>query len=153
MFEILYCSEGGNIFDKDNLDVDRSRHRNAGKTSRHRSLLRCTMAVKTPGVAIIRLKSAFLCFSNANSVREDPEMDHSGRCKGENRRHHRKHSSARIASLEELHESLVSSGKQLAIANPGWQVIYKLKATNFVARIGGRVFLTIGEAIDCNLDF
>jgi len=91
-----------------------------------------------------------------------------------------------IASLEELHKSLVSSGKkvrylicfevlqynnpflnlhcgclpiptvnlaQLAIANPRWQVIYKLKATNFVTRIEGRVFLTIGEAIDCNLDF
>lgn len=28
------------------------------------------MAVKTPGVAIIRVKSALLCFSNANSIRE-----------------------------------------------------------------------------------
>jgi len=28
------------------------------------------MAVKTPGVAIIRVKSSLLCFSNANSVRE-----------------------------------------------------------------------------------
>jgi len=28
------------------------------------------MAVKTPGVVIIRVKSALLCFSNANSVRE-----------------------------------------------------------------------------------
>lgn len=28
------------------------------------------MAVKIPGVAIIRVKSSLLCFSNANSVRE-----------------------------------------------------------------------------------
>ncbi|KAL5175660.1 Sulfate transporter 2.1 [Glycine soja] len=126
------------------------------------------MAVKIPGVAIIRVKSSLLCFSNANSVRERilkwisreeakgniedntgsiiqlvildtsnlVSIDTSG-----------------IASLEELHKSLVSSGKHLAIANPRWQVIYKLKATNFVTRIGGRVFLTIGEAIDCKLDF
>ncbi|KAL4330392.1 hypothetical protein HN51_037065 [Arachis hypogaea] len=48
-----------------------------------------------------------------------------------------------IASLEELYKSLVSSGKQLAIANPRWQVI---------KRIGERVFLTVAEAIDCKLD-
>ncbi|RZB96821.1 Sulfate transporter 2.1 isoform B [Glycine soja] len=86
------------------------------------------MAVKIPGVAIIRVKSSLLCFSNANSVRERilkwisreeakgniedntgsiiqlvildtsnlVSIDTSG-----------------IASLEELHKSLVSSGKHV----------------------------------------
>ncbi|KAJ6678009.1 SULFATE TRANSPORTER [Salix viminalis] len=51
-----------------------------------------------------------------------------------------------IASLEELHKNLASSGKELAITNPNWQVIHKLRVANFVTKIGGRVFLTIGEA-------
>ncbi|KAL3003991.1 hypothetical protein AAZX31_08G136900 [Glycine max] len=90
------------------------------------------MAVKIPGVAIIRVKSSLLCFSNANSVRERilkwisreeakgniedntgsiiqlvildtsnlVSIDTSG-----------------IASLEELHKSLVSSGKHVRASN------------------------------------
>ncbi|CAJ1938049.1 unnamed protein product [Sphenostylis stenocarpa] len=126
------------------------------------------MAVKTPGVAILRVKSALLCFSNANSVRERilkwiTQEEAKGKTEGNtgstiqlvilDTSNLVSIDTSGIASLEELHESLVSSGKQLAIANPRWQVIYKLKGTNFVTRIGGRVFLTIGEAIDCNLDF
>ena len=41
---------------------------------------------------------------------------------------------------------------QLAIANPRWQVIHKLRLANFVNQIGGRVFLTVGEAVDANLN-
>lgn len=37
---------------------------------------------------------------------------------------------------------------QLAIANPRWQVIHKLKLSNFVGKIGGRVFVTVAEAVD-----
>ncbi|XP_061344031.1 sulfate transporter 2.1-like [Gastrolobium bilobum] len=125
------------------------------------------MAAKTPGVVIIRIKSSSLCFANANSIRErilkwiiqqeaegnkeDPRniihlviLDTSNLVSID---------TSGIASLEELHKSLVSSGKKLAIVNPRWQVIHKLKATNFVKTIGGRVFLTVGEAIDCKLDF
>lgn len=126
------------------------------------------MAVKIPGVMIIRVKSALLCFANANFVkeriikwvtREESEDDD-----------HKK--SARstiqlviidtsnlvnidtsgIASLEELHKSLSSHGKQLAIANPRWQVIHKLKVSNFVSKINGRVFLTVEEAIGCKME-
>ncbi|KAG4924613.1 hypothetical protein JHK87_050153 [Glycine soja] len=69
------------------------------------------MFVKIPGVAIICVKSALLCFSNANSVRERQVLNNLFHCyiimvyllsidtSG-------------IASLEELHKSLVSSGKQ-----------------------------------------
>nr|KYP45221.1 Sulfate transporter 2.1 [Cajanus cajan] len=126
------------------------------------------MAVKTPGVAIIRVKSALLCFSNANSVRErilkwitreEAERNTEGNISSIiqlvilDTSNLVSIDTSGIASLEQLNKSLVSNGKQLAIANPSWQVIYKLKATNFVTRIGGRVFLTIGEAIDCKLDF
>ncbi|TKY60313.1 Sulfate transporter 2.1 [Spatholobus suberectus] len=126
------------------------------------------MAVKTPGVAIIRVKSALLCFSNADAVRERilkwiTREEAEGNKEGNTRSIIQlvildasnlvSIDTSGIASLEELRKSLVSSGKQLAIANPSWQVIYKLKATNFVTRIGGRVFLTIGEAIECKLDF
>jgi low affinity sulfate transporter 2 len=49
--------------------------------------------------------------------------------------------------------SLIMSGfvSQLAITNPTWQVIHKLRVANFVTKIGGRVFLTIGEAVDACL--
>ncbi|KAK7387511.1 hypothetical protein VNO78_28369 [Psophocarpus tetragonolobus] len=121
------------------------------------------MAVKIPGVMIIRVKSALLCFANANFVREriikwvtedEPEDD---------KRNSRNTiqlvildtsnlvniDTSGIASLEELHRSLSSHGKQLAIANPRWQVIHKLKVSNFVSKIGGRVFLTVEEAVGC----
>lgn len=44
--------------------------------------------------------------------------------------------------------SLSLSSLQLAIANPRWQVIHKLRLANFVGKIGGRVYLTVGEAMD-----
>ncbi|KAM0971303.1 hypothetical protein ACFX13_019510 [Malus domestica] len=53
-----------------------------------------------------------------------------------------------IATPEELHENLISEGIELAVANPRWQVIHKLKLSNFVEKIGGRVFVTVGEAVD-----
>lgn len=40
---------------------------------------------------------------------------------------------------------------QLSIANPRWQVIHKLRLANFVTKIGGRVFLSVEEAIDAIL--
>lgn len=36
---------------------------------------------------------------------------------------------------------------KLAIVNPRWQVIHKLKVSKFVDKIGGRVYLTVEEAI------
>lgn len=37
---------------------------------------------------------------------------------------------------------------QLAIANPRWDVIHKLKIADFVSKVGGRVFITVGEAVE-----
>lgn len=42
----------------------------------------------------------------------------------------------------------ITIGMQLAIANPRWQVIHKLKLANFVGKMGGRVYLSVGEAMD-----
>ncbi|XP_028789049.1 sulfate transporter 2.1-like isoform X1 [Neltuma alba] len=132
------------------------------------------MAVKTAGVLIIRVKSALLCFANANFVTErimklitdEEEEEEANENEGDTKRtiqlviidasNLMNIDTSGIASLEELHKSLVSHGKQgvsqLAIANPRWQVIHKLKAANFVRTIGGRVFLTVAEAVGCKLD-
>ncbi|KAL9332685.1 hypothetical protein ACSQ67_002295 [Phaseolus vulgaris] len=121
------------------------------------------MAVKIPGVMIIRVKSALLCFANANFVRERiikwVSEEESEDDKGNSRSTIQlvildtsnlvNIDTSGIASLEELHKSLSSQGKQLAIANPRWQVIHKLKVSNFVAKFGGRVFLTVEEALGC----
>ncbi|KAJ1382760.1 sulfate anion transporter, conserved site [Sesbania bispinosa] len=125
------------------------------------------MAVKIPGVMIIRLKSALLCFANANFVRESiikwVTQEESQDDKGNSRSTTQlvildtsnlvNIDTSGIASLEELHKSLSSHGKQLAIVNPRWQVIHKLKVSNFVNKIGGRVFLTVEEAVGCKSEF
>ncbi|MBA0664068.1 hypothetical protein Goklo_004133 [Gossypium klotzschianum] len=119
------------------------------------------MAVKTPGVLIMRLKSALLCFANANFVRERIMKWVIEEEKDSKLRNAEKTiqivildisnlmdiDTSGIASLEELHKNFYSNGMKLAIANPRWQVIHKLKLANFVPKIGGRVFLSIGEAM------
>ncbi|KAG8481543.1 hypothetical protein CXB51_026395 [Gossypium anomalum] len=119
------------------------------------------MAVKTPGVLIMRLKSALLCFANANFVRERIMKWVIEEEKDSKLRNAEKTiqivildisnlmdiDTSGIASLEELHKNFDSNGMTLAIANPRWQVIHKLKLANFVPKIGGRVFLSIGEAM------
>ncbi|ESR41387.1 Sulfate transporter 2.1 [Citrus sinensis] len=126
------------------------------------------MAVKTPGILIIRVKSALLCFANANSVRErimrwitEEEEEEEEEEKESSQRKARKNTqlvlldlsnmmnidTSGLASLEELRKTLDSNGIELAIANPRWQVIHKLKMANFVDKIRGRIFLTVGEAM------
>ncbi|RZC13832.1 Low affinity sulfate transporter 3 [Glycine soja] len=54
-----------------------------------------------------------------------------------------------ILILEELHKRLLSRGVQLAMVNPRWLVIHKLKVAHFVDKIGRQwVFLTVAEAVD-----
>ncbi|CAL0320359.1 unnamed protein product [Lupinus luteus] len=119
------------------------------------------MAAKIPGVIIIRVKSALLCFANANFVRERiikwvTQEESKGDMKSSrgtinliiiDTSNLVNIDTSGIASLEELHKSLSSHGKQLAIANPRWQVIHKLKVSNFITKISDRVFLTVEEAI------
>ncbi|KAK9272371.1 hypothetical protein L1049_002742 [Liquidambar formosana] len=126
------------------------------------------MAVKTPGVLIIRVKSSFLCFANANSIRErimrwvtegeeEEQEGYKGNARGRiqlvilDMSNLMSTDTSGIASLEELHKKLVSVGIELAIANPRWQVIHKLRLAEFVREVRGRVFLTVGEAVDACL--
>ncbi|KAK8608874.1 hypothetical protein V6N13_024286 [Hibiscus sabdariffa] len=119
------------------------------------------MAVKTPGVLIMRLKSALLCFANSNFARERIMKWVIEEAKDSKLGNAEKTiqivildisnlmdiDTSGIASLVELHKNLGSNSIELAIANPRWQVIHKLKLANFVPKIGGRVFLSIGEAM------
>ncbi|KAJ4951851.1 hypothetical protein NE237_028683 [Protea cynaroides] len=56
-----------------------------------------------------------------------------------------------IHALEGLHKKLASHGILLAMANPWSKVIHKLKLAQFVEKIGERVFLTVGEAVQACL--
>jgi low affinity sulfate transporter 2 len=122
------------------------------------------MAIQIPGVMIIRMKSALLCFANANFVKERI-IKWVTQEESEDDKENSKSSiqlvildtsnlanidTSGIASMEELYKCLSSHGKQLAIANPRWQVIHKLKVSNFVNKICGRVYLTVEEAIAAN---
>ncbi|XP_068319989.1 sulfate transporter 2.1-like [Pyrus communis] len=119
------------------------------------------IAVKIPGVIIIRVKSTMFCFANANLVRERIVRWITAK-KGEDTKGHTKEpiqlvildisnliniDTSGIATLEELHENLISEGTE-PLQNPRWQVIHKLKLSNFGEKIGGRVFVTVGEAVD-----
>lgn len=119
------------------------------------------MAIQIPGVMIIRMKSALLCFANANFVKEriikwvtqKGLEDDEGNSKSTiqlvilDTSNLVNIDTSGIASMEELYKCLSTHGKQLAIANPRWQVIHKLKVSNFVSKIGGRVYLTVEEAV------
>ncbi|KAI9165608.1 hypothetical protein LWI28_017318 [Acer negundo] len=124
------------------------------------------VAVKTPGILIFRIKSALLCFANANFVRERIMrwvVEESNHEESEDKAQRTTRvvvldmsslmniDTSGIASLEELHKILDSNGMQLAIASPRWKVIDKLRLAKFVDKIGGRVFLTVGEAMDACL--
>ncbi|KAJ4848640.1 Sulfate transporter 2.1 [Turnera subulata] len=119
------------------------------------------MAIKTPQVLVIRVKSGLLCFANANFVK-DKIMNWATKEEDEKKGHGMEKVQfvildmsslmnidvSGLAALEELRRSLVSNGIEMAIINPKWQVIHKLKLANFLNKIGGKVFLTVGEAMD-----
>ncbi|KAK7379455.1 hypothetical protein VNO80_04916 [Phaseolus coccineus] len=117
------------------------------------------MALNIPGVFIVSLKSAWLCFANANLVEEMIERwvtNEKAEQGKENTFHHviidasslTNIDTTGIASLVELNKNMTSRGVTLAIANPRWHVIHKLRLANFVSKIGGRVFLSVGDAVD-----
>uniref|UniRef100_A0A2P2ILM0 STAS domain-containing protein n=1 Tax=Rhizophora mucronata TaxID=61149 RepID=A0A2P2ILM0_RHIMU len=119
------------------------------------------MAIKTPGIVIVRMNCTLLCFANANFVRErilrwvtEGEDEVKDNTKGRiqavilDMSNVTNIDTAGIIALEELHSNLLSQEKQVSIANPRWQVVHKLKLTKFVDRIGkGRMFLTVSEAV------
>lgn len=121
------------------------------------------MAINMPGVLVVSIKSAWLCFANASPIRDRIEkwviIDEAENGKGESiikvviidTSCLVSIDTAGIASLVELNKNLILHGVTLSIANPRWQVIHKLRLANFVSEIGGRVFLSVGEAIDAIL--
>ncbi|XP_068641606.1 low affinity sulfate transporter 3-like [Aristolochia californica] len=120
---------------------------------------------KTEGLLIIRIDSALLCFINANFTRERII-----RCLRDGQDESKENAEQKISgvvidlsnvlnidtsgiqALEELHRKLISQGLELAMANPRWQVIHKLKLANFVEKIGSEwIFLTVAEAVNACL--
>ncbi|XP_024969078.1 low affinity sulfate transporter 3-like [Cynara cardunculus var. scolymus] len=116
------------------------------------------------GVRIIRLNSGSFCFANANSIKERIT-----RCvtKEDEKEETKKTingiildmssvmsiDSSGIIALEEIHTKLVSRNIHLAIANPRWKVIHKLKVGGFVKKAGSAcIFLTVNEAVDACLN-
>uniref|UniRef100_A0A5B6Z1Y5 Putative low affinity sulfate transporter 3 n=1 Tax=Davidia involucrata TaxID=16924 RepID=A0A5B6Z1Y5_DAVIN len=121
------------------------------------------MATKIPGILIIRVNSGLLCFANANfiserimrRVTEKDETEENAKGKTSlvilDMSNVMNIDTSGIIMLEELHEKLVSRGIELAVANPRWQVIHKLKVAKFLDKIGkGCVFLTVSEAVDAS---
>ncbi|KAF5749826.1 low affinity sulfate transporter 3 [Tripterygium wilfordii] len=122
------------------------------------------MAAETLGVLAVRVKSALLCFANANFVTErilrrvsEERKDAKGSTSTAKKvdlvildlSNLVNIDTSGIASLEELHKNLVSNGMEIAFTNPRWQVIHKLRLANFVGKVGGgRIFLTVAEALD-----
>ncbi|KAL8172419.1 hypothetical protein V2J09_024223 [Rumex salicifolius] len=114
--------------------------------------------VKPPGLYIIRINSALICFANANFIRERVirhVVEEVEDAKGNNHTiildlsNVMNIDTSGIIALEHLHKKLVSHGVQLAVASPQWQVIHKLKLVNFVEKVGERwFFLTVNEAVD-----
>ncbi|KAK7301262.1 hypothetical protein RJT34_12123 [Clitoria ternatea] len=123
------------------------------------------MAISTPGITVIRISSGSLCFANANFVRErilkgvtQDEDDLKESTKGRvqavilDMTNLMNVDTSGILALEELHKRLQSRGVDLAMVNPRWLVIHKLKLAHFVDKIGKEwVFLTVGEAVDACL--
>ncbi|GFP94678.1 low affinity sulfate transporter 3 [Phtheirospermum japonicum] len=128
------------------------------------NILQYPMATKIPGILIIRINSGTLCFANANFIRERIVkwvVDENG--SGESSKggiqamvldmtNVMNIDTSGIHALEELHKILISQGIELAMANPRWQVIAKMKAAKLIEKIGaGWVFLSVADAVDASL--
>ncbi|KOM47840.1 hypothetical protein LR48_Vigan07g154400 [Vigna angularis] len=116
------------------------------------------MAISTPGITVIRISSGSLCFANANfwvsQDEDDPKEATKGRVQAVilDMTNLMNVDTSGILALEELHKRLLSRGVELAMVNPRWLVIHKLKLAHFVDKIGKEwVFLTVGEAVDACL--
>ncbi|KAG0492386.1 hypothetical protein HPP92_005784 [Vanilla planifolia] len=119
------------------------------------------IAAKMPGLAIIHIGTSFLCFMNANFIRERITQYVLHDDKQDKEYDEEKPlfviidmsnvmniDSSGMAALGEIHNKLGSLGIQVTIANPGWQVIHKMKLAKLVEIIGSsRIFLTVADAV------
>lgn len=119
------------------------------------------MALTTPKTITIRIKSSLLCFANAGFIKErilslvgkKEDVENKGNGEGRIRlvvldmSNLMNIDTSGISSLEELRKKLAAEGTELAMANPRWQVMEKLKLANFVNKAGSNIFLTVSEAM------
>ncbi|XP_076955529.1 low affinity sulfate transporter 3-like [Bidens hawaiensis] len=115
------------------------------------------------GVRVIRLTSGSFCFANANPIKERiirylTEKNEKDQTKASiigivlDMSSVMSIDSSGIVALEEIYKKLVSRNVHLAIANPRWKVIHKLKIAGLVEKVGSDcIFLTVGEAVDACL--
>nr|GLL48055.1 low affinity sulfate transporter 3 [Ipomoea trifida] len=121
-------------------------------------------ATAIPGILIVRINSGSICFANANFIVEktlrwlaaanDIEKNSLERVRVVvlDMSNVTNIDTSGIIALEELHKNFVSQGTQLAMANPRWKVIEKLKAAEFVNKVGGGwIFLTVADAVEACL--
>ncbi|MFS7937161.1 putative SLC26A/SulP transporter, STAS domain, STAS domain superfamily [Helianthus anomalus] len=107
-----------------------------------------------PGVRVLRLNSGTFCFANANPIKERitsylTEKDQATIGIILDMSNVMSIDSSGLVALEEIHKKLVSRNVHLAIANPRWKVIHKLKIGGFVEKVGSDcIFLTVNEAVD-----
>ncbi|KAL5992303.1 hypothetical protein ACLOJK_013219 [Asimina triloba] len=109
------------------------------------SIKQYPVAFGDPGLLITRIDSGYLCFINANFIRERIN-GWVNRKQGEILDGERR---IQAVIIDMSSEFLNPNPTSLAIVNPGWQVIHKLKLSKFVNEIGAEwIFLTVQEAVN-----
>ncbi|XP_042016672.1 low affinity sulfate transporter 3-like [Salvia splendens] len=122
------------------------------------------VATKIPGIIIIQINSGTLCFANANFIRErilkwlsdENEMKESNKTGVRvmilDMTNVMSIDTTGIHAMEELHKKLISRGIELAVANPRWEMITKMKAAKLVEKMGSDwIFVSIGDAVEASL--
>ncbi|KAJ3673766.1 hypothetical protein LUZ60_005758 [Juncus effusus] len=123
------------------------------------------IACQTPSVLLIRIDSSFLCFMNANFIRERIMRWVSEECDTVKEKAGDKLQSVIIdmsnvmnidtsglTALSEIHKELVFRNLQMAIANPTWTVIHKMKLSGLVGTMGADwIFMTVQDAMQACL--
>lgn len=126
------------------------------------NVIQFPMAAKTSGILLVRVNSSSLCFANANFIQERilrlVEDESEENAKGVqvlvlDMTNVMSIDTSGILALEELLKKLVSRGTELALVNPRWPVISKLKVAEFIDKLGrAGVFLTVEDAVDACFD-
>ncbi|KAL8030325.1 hypothetical protein ABFX02_14G279800 [Erythranthe guttata] len=128
------------------------------------NILQYPMANKLPGILITRINSGTFCFANASFIRErvlrcvTDENNIEESTKGRlqmlilDMTNVMNIDTSGIHALEELHKKVTARGLELAMVNPRWQVVTKMKASKFIEKIGaGWIFLSISDAVDASI--
>ncbi|KAM0952910.1 putative SLC26A/SulP transporter, STAS domain, STAS domain superfamily [Dioscorea sansibarensis] len=129
-----------------------------------RSIRQYPVAARTQGLLITRINSCFLCFMNANYIRErilSWVIEEKDAVENDKERtgsviidmtNVMNIDTTGLAAIADIHKKLASLEIQLAIANPGWQVIHKMKKAKLVDRIGRSwIFLAVPQAVEACL--